>query len=60
MFVKVMEMRKGVCVFLYFTVPLHIGPKGHGSGSDHFPAFKPNPVLNYMRVKPGLPDLLLP
>ena len=47
-------------VFLCFTIPLHISLKGHGRDSDHFPAFKPNPVPSYMRVKPGLSDLLLP
>ena len=46
---------------LVFAIPLHIGPKGHGSGRP-FSAFKPCPVHNYiyMQVNPGLPNLLPP
>ena len=36
-------------------------PRGYGSSSNHFSAFKePIPVPNHIRVIPGLPDLLPP
>ena len=52
----------------YIYYPATCGPKGHGSGSataeadgsSIFSAFKPIPVPNSLRVKPGLPDLLFP
>ena len=62
-----------VCVWRVFCIyyPTACSPKGYGSGlplpswtAAHFSAIKhtkkPNPVPNYMRVKPGRPDLLLP
>ena len=42
----------------YIYYPAKGGPKGLSRWQLHFSAFKPIPVPNSLRVKPGLPDLL--